>query len=375
MSRLRYAAIVWGLALVATVAGRADAADRDTDRLVFVTGSGSTRVVAIDAGTDTIVKTYEVPDPPQRSLVAGALQRLVTTAREPGRLHILDTRSGRLLRSLDLGFAVTAMQIAEDRQTIAAAGAGRIAIIDAADASIRRTLPFPATPSAVIFDKKGAFLLVGDADRARVYRVDVQQPSTPDMLDLTTAGAGDRGIVHIARTPGGGTGMAIDGSGAVTMFDLKAWTVSAKLSLPGRQARIFPTVNSQYFLIPNLETHTLSIVSTWTRRESARLKLGGDAVALNTLLADTMLFAFDRRAAAAQVFDLDRRRRLADIALPGKPAATVTGPDGLKIYVAFSDRDTVAVIDVRSLKVSTTVANIGFRPSEIVTGGGLSFCH
>jgi hypothetical protein len=33
------------------------------------------------------------------------------------------------------------------------------------------------------------------------------------------------------------------------------------------------------------------------------------------------------------------------------------------------------VIDVRSLKVSKTVANISFVPSGIVTGGGLSFCH
>jgi YVTN family beta-propeller protein len=367
--------ILWGLAFVATSVPPAAAADLDTDRLVFVTGDGSKRVVAIDAGTDTIVKTYEVPDVPQRSVVAGAQQRLVMTTREPGRIHVVDIRSGRFVGSLDLGFAVTAMQLAEDGETIAAAGSGHIAIIDAATAKIERSLSLSATPSAVIFDKKGAYLLVGDADRSRVFRVDVHEPAKADMLDLTASGAADRGIVHIARTPGGGTGMAIDGHGAVTMFDLKSWTVSATLSLPGRQARIFPTVNSQYFLLPNLETHTLSIISTWTHRESERLRLRGDATALNTLLADTVLFAFDRRKAAVQVFDLDRRRRLADIALPGKPGATTTGPDGLKIYVALSGRDAVAVIDVRSLKVSKTVGNIGFVPSDIFTRGGLSYCH
>lgn len=70
-----------------------------------------------------------------------------------------------------------------------------------------------------------------------------------------------------------------------------------------------------------------------------------------------------------------RRRRLPGIALPGKPGLMATGPDGLKIYVGLSDRDAVATIDVRSLKVSKVVSNIGFVAAEIVSGGGLSFCH
>jgi YVTN family beta-propeller protein len=378
LSRPRWIAIIWCLLLVATAAVRADAAyaaDRETKRQVFVTGAGSTRIVAIDAETDTIVKSYDVPGVPRRLLVAAALQRLVTATGKPGRVHILDARSGRLLQSLDLGFDVTAMQLAEDGETVAVGGPGHIALIDVRTAGIERTLPISATPSAVLFDKKGAFLLVGDAGRARVHRIALARTAASGVLDLTAGGANGKGIVHIARTPGGGTGMAIDGQGAVTMIDLKQWRVSATLALPGRQARIFPTVNSQYFLLPNLGTRTLSIISTWTRQESERLKLRGDVTTLNTLLADTLLFAFDPRTAAAQVFDLDRRRRLTDIVLPGKPGATVTGPDGLKIYVALGDRDAVAVIDVRSLTVTRTIGNIGFVPAGIVSGGGLSFCH
>lgn len=101
----------------------------------------------------------------------------------------------------------------------------------------------------------------------------------------------------------------------------------------------------------------------------------GDAAFLNTLLADTVLFTFDRRAPAVGVFDLDRRRRLPDIALSGKPTATATGPDGLKIYVGLAGRHAVAVIDVRRMAVSGVIENIGIAPAAIVTGGGLSFCH
>jgi len=298
---------------------------------------------------------------------------VTVTAEHPGQIHFLDIPSGRLVRSLDLGFDVTALQLAEDGETIAAAGPGRIAVIDAGTGAVEWARPVPLTPSAILFDKKGGYLLAGDAERARVHRIALHGEAAAGVVDLPSAGAG--GVVHIARTPGGGTGMAVDGRGAVTMIDLKSWRVAATLSLPGRQARIFPTVNSQYFLLPNLGTRTLSIVSTWTRQESERLTLGGDVVTLNTLLADTVLFAFDPRNAAATVFDLDRRQRLADIALPGKPGATVTGPGGLKVYVALSDRDAVAVIDVRSLKVSKTVEKIGFVPAGILTGGGLSFCH
>jgi sugar lactone lactonase YvrE len=368
-------ATILGIVLVAATTGRAVADDRDLDRLVFVTGNVSTRIVALDAETDTIFKSYEVPGAPWRSLVARTPQRLVAAVQNPGRIHILDIRSGRLVASLDLGFPIIAIQIAEDGETVAAVGAGRIGIIDAGTASVARTFPFSATPSAVLFDKKGTSLFVGDAERARVHRIELQAPSKAASLDLPATGAGDGGIVTIARTPGGGTGMAVDGRGAVSMFDLKRWTLTASLSLPGRQERIFPTVNSQYFLLPNLETRTLSIISTWTRQESERLTLRGDAAALNTLLADTMLFTFSPGRAVAEVFDLDRRRRLPDIALPGKPGVTTTGPDGLKIYVALRDKDAVATIDVRSLKVSNIVSNIGFVAAEIVSGGGLSFCH
>jgi hypothetical protein len=227
----------------------------------------------------------------------------------------------------------------------------------------------------MIFDKSGDILLIADARRDRLHLVDRRQEGAIETLDVTGSSSGQSGVAYLARTPGGGTAMAVLPSGEAVIVDLKARTVAKRLSLPGKHERIFPTGNSQYFLIPNLGDRTVSIISTWTLAESERLAMKGDISALNTVLADTVLYAFDRRSATAEVFDLDRRRRYKDIVLPGKPETTALGAGGLKIYVAFNDIDAIAVLDVRTVKIAKIVSNIGFSPRAIFDGGNLSYCH
>jgi hypothetical protein len=101
---------------------------------------------------------------------------------------------------------------------------------------------------------------------------------------------------------------------------------------------------------------------------------------LNTVLADTVLFAFDLSNARVSVFDLDRRKRCADIVLPGKPSATVTAPDGLKIYAAFrgaagQQDGGIAVIDVRRLRVVAQITDLRLSPETLSDNGKVSFCH
>lgn len=217
--------------------------------------------------------------------------------------------------------------------------------------------------------------MIGDAARDRIHLVSAGASGGVSSLDLSDSVAGPQGIIHLARTPGGSTAMAVHASGRATIVDLKSKTILGRLMLPGRHERIFPTVNSQYFLVPNLGDHTVSIISTWTHAESDRLRMRGDPADLYTLLGDTVLFAIDRQRPMVDVYDLDRRRPLKHISLPGKPTMTAAGPGGLKIYMALDWRDALAVIDINSLHVSKMIEDIGLVPASIVSGGGLSYCH
>lgn len=376
MKRLAGRFGAWVLALLMALAcGTAAAAEHERDALIFASGLGSNDIVAIDTRTDRIAKRYDLPARPARSLVAGDLGWLVTVSDAPAAIHISNIDTGSLIESIDPGFEVSVVRLSADGTTLAAIGPGKISFIDLATAKIARKQQFDGTPSTVVFDRDGNVLLIGDAVRSRIHIVDVRQSGKVDVLDLSSPGAAERGIGHLARTPGGSTAMAIDGAGVGTILDLDKRIAVKRISLPGRQNRIYPTVNSQYFLVPNHGDASVSIISTWTHAESERLRMQGDISELNTVLADTVLFAFNSDTNNVEVFDMDHRRRHKDILLSGRPAATMVGPGGLKVYVALQGKERIAVIDVRTLKVIRNIEKIGFLPTLLFDSGILSYCH
>lgn len=215
------AVVLIGAMLMVFAGGMAAAAELDRDNLIFAGSAESSEIVAIDTRTDRIAMRYSIPARPDLSLVAGDLGRLVTVSGAPVGIHILTVDTGKLVRSIDPGFVVTAIQLSSDGKTLAAAGVGKIAFVDLSAAEITRVQRFDGTASAVVFDQDGGLLLVGDAHRNRIHIMDVGQSRDIDVLDLSTSDAGRRGIGHLARTPGGGTAMAIDGAGVATILDLK----------------------------------------------------------------------------------------------------------------------------------------------------------
>lgn len=347
----------------------------DSDSLIFATGRGAGEILAIDTRTDAVVARYAVPGRPGKSLAATDLGRLVSVSAETGDLHIFDIADGKPLGAVDPGFKISEIRLSSNGRTLAVAGPDRVAFVDLSRLAVTGEVPHEGISGTLVFDKAGKLLLIASAERGRVDIVDWRRNSIVDSLDVSGSSGGGTGIVHLARTPGGGTAMVVDRAGVATLVDLKKRVIASRITLPGRHERIFPTVNSQYFLLPNLGDHSISIISTWTYAESERLKMRGEPTMVNTVLADTMLFAFDPSSARAEVFDLDRRKRHVDIALSGRPRATIVGSGGLRIYVALQGQDAIAVIDVAALRVVTHIRGLGFSPDTIFNGGKLSYCH
>lgn len=376
MTRFLLRGTIAFIALISVCLGAmAGTAVSDSDSLIFVTGRGAGEILAIDTRSDAVVARYAVPGRPGISLAATDLGRLVSVSAETGDLHVFNIDDGKTLGSVDPGFDISDMRLSIDGRTLAVAGPDRVAFVDLSRLEVIGGVPHEGMPGTLVFDKAGKLLLVANAERSRVDIVDWRRNAIVDSLDVSGSSDGGAGIVHLARTPGGSTAMVVDRAGVATLIDLKKRRVANRITLPGRHERIFPTVNSQYFLLPNLGDNSISIISTWTYAESERLKMRGEPTMVNTVLADTMLFAFDPSSARIEVFDLDRRKRHVDIALAGKPRATIVGSGGLRIYVALQGQDAIAVIDVAALRVVTQIRDLGFSPDTIFNGGKLSYCH
>lgn len=376
LSRLGYGLLALLTAFAACAFdSNARPAKTDPDNFVFVGGVASKEIVAIDTRTDRIFARYFVPKAVRFLLVARDQRQLVAVTGSPGQIHFLDIDTADFVGTVTPGFQVTSVQLAPDGKRLAVSGTNQIAIVNLDTLAIERELKLDSTPASILFDKSGKFLLIGDAGRGRIYRANVQNGHEILAIDLGERAGAESSVIHLARTPGGSTGLILHGTRGASVLDLKTNSIAKHLDLPGRLERTYPTGNSQYFLVPNVGDGSVSIVSTWTHKESVRLNVGRDVMALNTVIADTILIVFSRESATAAVFDLNYRRRLRDIPLPGNPTATATGPSGEKVYVAIGDLGTVATINVHRLRVANTLENIGFTPDIIANSGRLSYCH
>jgi YVTN family beta-propeller protein len=128
-------------------------------------------------------------------------------------------------------------------------------------------------------------------------------------------------------------------------------------------------------LVPNNGDRTLSVIATAALEVVATLPAAEDVTGVNTGWFETTAFALSRAEGKAVVYDLEAMAKVGEIALPGTPETGVTTPDGTKLYVALSDTDQIAVIDIRARKLTGTIDGVGDEPWGATMIGALNYCH
>jgi YVTN family beta-propeller protein len=117
------------------------------------------------------------------------------------------------------------------------------------------------------------------------------------------------------------------------------------------------------------------VVSTSTLEEVARLPGAEDMTGVNTGWFETTAVVISRGEDKALVYDLEAMAKVGEIALPGTPETGVTTPDGTRLYVALSESDQVAVIDMRTRKLVKMIDDVGDEPWGATMLGALNYCH
>ena len=159
------------------------------------------------------------------------------------------------------------------------------------------------------------------------------------------------------------------------MFELDGGHPVRQLALGALPRRAHATADGRRLVVPNDADDTISIVDPTGPAELARVPGGLVMTGVTTGWFETTAFVFARTQREAIVIDLDQGRRVGEIALPGRPEAGVTVPDGSKVYVALGDKDAVAVIDTRARRLTTVIEGMAGHPWGAFMVGTINYCH
>jgi YVTN family beta-propeller protein len=373
-------------ALATTLAGRPGLALDAVDGYVFVPNRGSADVAVIDSRTDRLVARLPVGRVPHQVVVSDVAGKLVASNTADDTISIVELSSLET-RTLELDHEPEHMELAPDGRLLAIGNiaAGTVSLVSLDDEAERARVTGLFEPHNLTFSPDGSLLYVANLGANHVSVVDVAsgaiiseiKVAEPAALAGTEGpGAEFQGIIDVTRTPDGRLGFAAHGDGnRLAVIDLRTGQLRKNLQLGELPWRAYGTADGRYMLVPNNGDRTLSVISTATLEVAATLPSAADVTGVNTGWFETTAFALSRAENKAVVYDLQAMARVGEIAFPGTPETGVTTPDGTRLYVALSDTDQVAVIDVRERRLIATIDDVGDEPWGATMVGALNYCH
>lgn len=369
------AAVVTVMALgFATTSGEAALLEKLSD-YAFVASKKSKDVAILSTKEDQVVGKLSLEAVPSQIVVSENQRTLISIHGSSDQVSLVDLDSRDIISMIDLGFRPDRLQIDDDAGLIAISGAeaGLVAMVSLTQQMLLFVTDAVARPSDLMFNRKGRWLYVAEGNAGALTILD---PANGRVIKRLVLEASEDTVVELIRTPGGRTGLALHGeSGLISALDLDQGTQAGATILPGPAFRGFPSANSQYFLIPNGNQGSMSLVSSWTYRESMNLPAPKTVTGINHAMFDTLAVALGQTTPSLALSLIEDDPKPTSISLPGRPETGLTVDAGKKVYVTLSDTHKVAVIDAQNLKLAGLIDDIGEEPWAITAAGGLGYCH
>lgn len=346
----------------------------DYDRYVYVPDRAAPRVAVIDGWKEILATELALPGIPGPVLVSEDADMLVASLPTERALAFVGLRDQKVPPVLNLGFATDALVVNHrGAELVAVDGAGgRAALVSLDTGSEIRRLEGLEPPLSATFSADGRrlFLTTGEGT---VRLLDL--PAGTDAGKVKAAGPGG-GVSALTRTPDGNMGFVSDAdAGSVSVLDLAGRRVMKTLPAGNGASRAYGTASGKYMLVPNQGDDTVSLISMTELDVVATLPGSRDMVSVNTGWFETLAVVLGREKAEAVLLDLDERKEIATLKLPGKPGPGVVTPDGAKLFVALDDTGQVAAIDLKTRSVSKILDDIGRKPFGAVMGRSNNYCH
>ena len=372
------ASLLWATAAVAK---------GEQDRYLYVPNRASADVAVIDTGTDELVARVDVGQVPHQVVVSDVLGKMVASNTEDNTISIVALESFATEATLQLGSEPEHMELNPQGALLAVGNiaAGTVSLVSLTENREVARIDGLFEPHNLTFSPSGELLYVANLGADHVSVIDVAEARVINEIEVTEptavasaegAAAEYQGIINVTRTPDGRLGFAAHGEGnRMAVIDLRSQETITSLELGELPWRAYTTADGRYMLVPNNGDATVSVVSTDSLEVVATLPGAEDMTGINTGWFETTAFVISRGEDKAVILDLQEMKPAGEIALPGTPETGVTTPDGRKLYVALSEADQVAVIDVRERKLIKMIDGVGEEPWGATMVGAIGYCH
>ncbi|MBR72955.1 MAG: hypothetical protein CMM30_08460 [Rhodospirillaceae bacterium] len=362
-------------------------AAEDVNRYIFVPNRASADIAVIDTVTDELIRRIEVGSVPHQVVVSDKLDKLAVTNSADNTLSIIDLNTFLVVSTVELGEEPEHIAINPSGDVIAVGniGGGSISFVSLNKGSELKRVSGLYEPHNMTFNSDGSHLFVGNLGANIVSVINVNDARVEEEISIgehkTIASthlseSEYQGIINITSTPNGKLGFAAYGEGDVmAIIDMELQKVIRNVELGNLPWRAFASPDGAHMLVPNNGDRTISVFSTKTLEEIARLPGGEDMTGINIGWFDSLAYVISRGENKLIVLDLISMKKVNEIPLLSTPETGVITPDGKKLYVALSSSDEVAVVDVRQMKIVKRIGNVGEEPWGVHMLGAINYCH
>jgi len=316
---------------------------------------------------------------------AAAPGRLIVLNKAEASASLLDLGTGAERARLPVGVGPHEVAVAPDGKTAVVANYGgavpgsSLTVIDLAAEKPTRTLDLgqAARPHGIVYDPDGAHVWVTAEQRKSLLRVRVangalvQEIPTPQPVGHMVV-LDRNGWLHVSHIGGGGVtpvGPLTDGS--APQAPSQQWS-AAEFVPTGKGAEgIAVSADGARLWVGHREDHNVVVLDVATKKPLATIPAAGFPIrvqltpdgrtALVSCAEAGVLRFYDAEKFAetgaldfsAQVqADLSGGRLLADFGASPVPVGIVIAPDGARAYVALTNADRIAEVDLKTRKVA-----------------------
>lgn len=363
----------------------------DPKSVVFVTNRDSSDVTIIDMNTDVILDRIACGDWSNPHMAVATLdgKYLLVTGTNANFVAIIDLKT-RELTKVRLGLMPEHFDITPDGKYayIGNMAAGCVSVVDIeARKEVSRISGF-FEPHGIVCLPNNSKVYVSNMGAHEVAVIDIEKQLVASRLEVGSAYVMARvdmdskmaeivGIANPTLTIDGRYAYAADGdSNQVAVIDTIDDSIVATIPVGDDPWRAYASPDGTKMLVPNNGDETISVIDTTTNKVIATFPGGADMTGVNFVNGGKKAYVISRGDNAVYIYDMEKMKELKKIKLGlnvGLETASTT-PDGKKVYLAASRRNSVFVFDADTDDYKE-ITNVGLSPWAVTIIGAANYCH
>jgi len=363
----------------------------DPKSVVFVTNRDSSDVTVIDMNTDVILDRIACGDWSNPHMAVATLdgKNLLVTGTNSNFVAIIDLET-RELSKVRLGLMPEHFDITPDGKYafIGNMAAGCVSVVDIEAKKETSRLTGFFEPHGIVCLPGSSKVYVSNMGAHEVAVIDVEKQLVASRMEVGSAYVMARvdmnskmaevvGIANPTLTIDGRYAYAADGdSDQVAVIDTIDDSVVATIPVGDDPWRAYASPDGLKMVVPNNGDQTISVIDTTTNEVVATFPGGEDMTGVNFVNGGKKAYVISRGDNGVYIYDLEKMKELKKVklGLNVSPETASTTPDGKKVYLAASRRNSVFVFDADTDDYKE-ITNVGLSPWAVTIIGASNYCH